>query len=521
MRIKRFVYLTGIIFLLFGIADVGAAPLLQATATPSPTPTRDFRTPPTPRIDSTPEIQNLNFSCPPGTPEGYGIVDPDPFWLSSCGQCLPTPTAFPTFNWNVLNPEISCGNGYMSCVQVNDQQIMLYSDGLIPLDGGHNFIVGEGQDIRIDYYLRGYSLFELSTGSRFSAGNLVLGPGGSPTYHYSILGDYDYSWEGYVEAGEYQAQFRSEGISPGYYHDLACSKIYVSVDSFPSSFPDSGCPLRTECEYSPVSDSYSELNRIEYYNAGSGTVSDTESCFPWYNGFRCTGFISVQAAPDVHRHRIKTFIFNTLPDIPYSYYWANLNWSGSGTILNASFAVPGPNDSCGGLFKTEGNGIFTCSFPNNYFGPESIAINLRTIEGGFVALEYDFIVQPEEPYPLDCDGFIFDPLGDGGNLNYCSSVVPIIEDPLLDMDILKRGDSMCSTIPYFSASDFVPEWLQAILSGSAIWDLILDAHFPASRICFVLYDFAIFYFFGIPLPLGLLSVIFVSVWIVRRMTVKG
>lgn len=83
------------------VANVSA----MGNAVPVP---RDYRTPPpTPTAGgSAYTFSNEDLAiCPVGTISGLDSVVPDPLWLSLCGQCLPSPTVFPTYEFPTQRPQ--------------------------------------------------------------------------------------------------------------------------------------------------------------------------------------------------------------------------------------------------------------------------------------------------------------------------------------------------------------------------------------------------------------------------------
>jgi len=98
-----FVNVLALLFVVaFFVQPVGASVHRQATATA----TWDIRTPP-PTPIGTPDIDALfptitatpAMECPAGTPVGYGTLTPGLNWLLTCGECLPSATATPTFDF--------------------------------------------------------------------------------------------------------------------------------------------------------------------------------------------------------------------------------------------------------------------------------------------------------------------------------------------------------------------------------------------------------------------------------------
>jgi len=85
----------------FFVGSVAASDKFILTSTP----TRNPKTPPsTPTSGGAFEIGQGNgsdtFQCPPGGVEGYGEVTPDAMWMALCGQCIPTGTPYPTFDFD-------------------------------------------------------------------------------------------------------------------------------------------------------------------------------------------------------------------------------------------------------------------------------------------------------------------------------------------------------------------------------------------------------------------------------------
>lgn len=533
---KKAIVLVSIFFILVlgtGISSVFASPDLQSTSTP--TPTRDYRTPPSPAPMATVQVSSLDFSCPIGTPVGYGQVQADQAWLASCAHCLPTPTQYPRWDFaeSILDYKISCLGGDLNCVQIDGDSIELLSIGEIYPAGQSSFMLHGDYDLWAFYRFRGYRQYDsiLQSDSFYS---ITLGVDGGTSLYSAFQGDYDleldYAGTSASEAGIHDIYYRLEEAPGQIRQDLGCSRIILTVGEY-NPYVGPGCEEPDICDFEPDPDLMVVFQDIEVFNAGGGSQSNSWTCGDWYNGFYCD---VVQSQSGVTQYNnFLTFRFNNVPDPPYDHFYilgtatgyfsyGTPSLSAAGMVCDEVAVGGGSEYWSTGNEPDVGTGVLTgvhCRMNVNYFGLEGVTVFANSGNNTSGTFSYRIIVMPEPVYEFPCGGNVTNPLGDV-DVAYCASVVPV-QDSVLDYEVFQQtGNSACVNIPYFEGRDFVPDWLESILELLPLWGVILDGFFPASTICLVEYQFLNINFLGVAVPFGWLFSILIVVWVLYRLTRK-
>jgi hypothetical protein len=524
MRLKYVIFALIALSLLVFSVPAYAAPDYQASVTP--TPTRDPRTPPAPPAKSTPDIAQYNLDCPVGLPAGWGTVEPDPSWLVTCSHCLPTPTVYPTYDFGV--PDLlSCLSGDLFC-QSRDGSLHLGGDlGRYPQIV---FSFHLSQDamvyIRIDY--AGFGL-EGVDASRVGVLRYVVDGGDHYPLPYTEYGYHDIGLS--LLAGDhYIAIFTTNPTN-----DVivwGCSEVYVSLS--PISANKTDCLGRKSCQVNLTStvtlDSYSTY--LDPANSAS-----TVDCRRYLNGLRCDYDLHIQSLSylavyggfrvDLHFSApVQHYYLVGAASLCGGYPSGGDGWGVGGRF--GGLAYRGTEAGAGPLqgYCPDPPVYYVYDWvpdPNN--NPSYTYIGLASAADSHQSTSHSgwFVIMPE-PYQEDTcsdpgSGVPVDTSSDGGS--FCASVLPVADSYVPDLVIMRdTGNIACVDIPYLSASQFVPDWLETLLSGSDFWQFVLHAYLPASKICVRFYDISDPRFFGIRVPIGAIFIAFVGSWIFSRLLHK-
>lgn len=509
------------------VVPAGALPV-QSTATP------DYRTPPPTPVPATLVPESLNFSCPAGTPSGYGSVQADPGWLASCGHCLPEPTEYPTFDFNnPVHTNITCGAG-LPCTQVNSNTI--YFQGLERLSNyafGEFSLVGElgtGRDVYIYYRYAGYSIENLGT-AELSMGNQIVHEIEGEVRNYV---DYPvdnlpsmYTYEYYLQNGISHRVVNGVNFSPAddtepIVQNFGCTRIYVSTVEF-SDWDTVTCEL-TDPEFNTTPEVVPTLTG-EYLTLGSqvdnvyyGEIVPSMNCQDYYNGIKCSWWWQGAVGGSGGASEIFQNFVDSRSEFGFEDYYVVIDGYMSGqnaytspwsTIGSYSQNVPYTvwRDGAGaGLGDIHWSGAISS---NN----RSFYLYLAIPAWGNYDWRGDAYIMPQVVIPTSVPGSGGEDVNQPITGNVCDAVIPFNPDLVPDFDLFVESPSVCTIIPYFEVSSLIPEWLNPF---DTAWGV-----FPASTLCYHTIDFKNQYILNTSISISTLASLFLAVWAFRKFTNKA
>lgn len=507
----------------------------------SPTPTHNYLTPPFTPTPFTNEVSEFDFSCPAGLPSGYGETVPDPSWLASCSHCLPTPTVFPTYDFDApLENSISCGLG--SCVQVDADTI--YFLGAPSSHFITEWFFGLAADADLYVYVRyaGYTV-QNQVGDVVDLDNVrvglgVTGEGGelSVSYVYNdipVLPDMTVETASGVAAGGHSlvhsliegVTFGSgDNFNPSYLtQSFGCTRLYVSTVEF-SDWDSFTCPLSidvpgTGCvEPTPVSDEEISCN---FADDGNWSCEEIDS-------------------NTVELHRISNQQNNygfEIVDLPED---ANLyvDWITSGNVhmdLGYCSTIDLLIEFAGQELDTYNSGSCLIDWDVNEHHQSVIFVEADDTVDIRDACDDtpDNIcyVNASMVVTISSSGFPFECEGGGGTAtafpvnspitgSVCDAVIPYDLVPNFDFTLFTSSPSICTVVPGWSALAILPDWLEVFVALSEdLADFLSNwGVFPASTICYHYVTFQDQYILNVSISLSLMAWTVLALWALRKFT---
>ena len=531
-----------LVFLLAGVSSALAGPSYQSTVTSSPT--WDVRTPPsTPTAFTSGDTANFDFACPAGLPDGWGEVIPDASWQVACAHCLPSPTVYPTFDYNMGSgvQTIECTSGVFDCFQYGDDAVVFSgSEGMYETAYGNFSVLQDDTDLYMYYLFSNYTVWDYVHEQEADT-DLIVGYSGDfetisyPPANYPTV--YDYLFEG-ATAGEYSMSLSIDSIDGIGVQNMGCTRIYVSTVEI-TDFPVINCAGYEggfACDYPDYDTSIGvvleEVNLVIDDFHGSSSAS----CYPFLNGLRCDYGMVAEAWTG---RTSWNFHFSPIGNFDhYTIYVVGVvdgytSYDGDQWVSNGVYDYSCANALCWQSFISTnlwlGTGVLTVARLERYYQPfeESFGLfhSAKVGYGGasWVGTIYIF---PEDLLfeEINCDDESADPNPEISG-SVCDAVVPADYNNDVDFEIFESQPSVCTTIPYLSMWDL----LDGNIFGAIITYLAPDfvdfmeerGFMPASTFCYHFVDFKPQYIMNVEVPFMLLSLVMLGVWALRKFTSKG
>jgi len=525
---KRFLLISLVVaialFLMSLSFEASAMGNYQATST------HDVRTPlpsPTPYISG---VEDLNFSCPVGVPQGYGTVQPDLAWLAACSHCLPTPTLFPTYDFDAVLSPLVCGGGDLSCAVYDEDTIYFTgSTGVSDQARGYFDILGDDLDL-VDLYVyyryAGYTVENMVVGGEGVGVMINQGVEDLPPYENyvsypvdNLPAMYEYEYNDVprhnhtvVNALNYQVD--------QFVQNFGCTRIYVSLSPMSSGdFDTFTCPLASlACVVTDPDTSQTDFEvRQQDFTAGSNTVvtcdPENTAAVDLASYAYCEGTFSMVDNSGVLGYTYNASI-RIFPQFSGGVYYYKI--TGSTTYPTGFYCLSHTGNACQGQFQ------LNPSATGYYFRyrVSSSAGFTGTFSGSFKIeiQEYPFL-------DYDCSEADENVLDNSVPLSgqVCASVIPYDDTPSWDFDIFDEGPNSCISVPSVNLYESLPDWLETALTLSFpdfANFLLTYATLPAVTFCTHTVSFENQYFYNVSISLTVLSWAMLAVWLLTRLSRK-
>lgn len=538
------------IFLLFSVSFMMVGSVSAMGEYQSPTPTRDYRTPPPTPTPYNSLIEELNFDCPAGVPEGYGEVVPDPAWLATCGQCLPSPTPVATFSdWGADGQLILLGGDMQSATGADGHQYFWSFSDTPATTRSYMWTDQEGvgtfRSMFVTIRFAGYDTFNLYANDLPPAYfNIVfdgLVIGSIPFPLDQLPNEYEFQFD--LEEGRENSSTMSFVLAdfpddtegdPQYLHQWGCTRIYITSEDETGTFEQFTCPLLVsgggECDFG-VSDR--DITNIVVYTDGPDQLNVTANevtCVEYGYGLKCDFFQSVDAPNENYAfgrvgasvnfddtsglHDFYVVGYFNAPDI-YGYDGPYIEF-GSGIVPAGSFADgSSPAVGIGNYSVDEYISVF-----NNVGNLHYVTFGLTSWGEAYASFSGTFYISPV-PVVI-CDENIVEgtpiPINQPLTGNYCVQVLPFDPSLTYDFDIVEEGLRECIEVPYVSMYDFIPDWAVPFIAPDFAAYIQSWLSFPASTFCYYTVGFEMQYILNVPINIELIASIVLVIWVLVRIT---